>query len=106
MDTARYALYSSRPDDELRSAICAWLTANGIDPDKVPFQSTITVADGQITYEEYLFHNNGLGRFHNGDLGRRSVTVPLREPMPPELDTRPDWRLPARLCDRCKAEAQ
>ena len=67
-------------------------------PDKVPWQSTITVADGQITYEEFLVHN--------GYLGRHSVTVPLREPMPPELDARPDWRLPARLCDRCQADLE
>lgn len=47
-----------RPTEEQRAALCAWLTANGIDPNSVPIGSrlSIGVSDGAkvIYYDQYL----------------------------------------------------
>lgn len=37
----------------------AWLTANGIDIERVPQNATIYVKDDQLWYEEYVWRDDG-----------------------------------------------
>ncbi len=37
---------AKHPSGERRQALCAWLTANGINPDNVPWDADMTISEG------------------------------------------------------------
>jgi hypothetical protein len=84
--------------DELRDQLCAWLTANGIDPKNVPTDARMSWVDGRLTTDMHLLDEDG--RKHEdptrkNQLARETKTFPASQP-PPLVAT---WLLPR--CPTC-----
>ncbi|WP_446458616.1 hypothetical protein [Streptomyces rochei] len=89
----------SWPEDR-RKAICAWLTANGINPDHVPRDADLYIEparDGDLYTGRYLhyeaFHLNAAGHRHADERGLNAAIERRRTPL---LIDPPDWWEPYR----------
>jgi hypothetical protein len=82
-------------DWDFRQEICAWLTANGIDPGRTPMNPDATIADGQLTLRQKS-RRNGHDVVVNGDVPTETVTVPLLVQPPSDIA---DWLGPK--CSKC-----
>ena len=80
--------------DDVRKAACDWLRANGVDPARTT-ADPIQVDGDTLSVKQFVFDGFGhrvLHRCCDSDEAReshyakRSVTVPLLYPAPPELD--------------------
>ncbi|SFO60155.1 hypothetical protein [Amycolatopsis rubida] len=69
-----------------RETMLAFVQAHGIDPNDVPVPSTVTVDDGQITFERFVFDDNRKILFEGDEGIRERKTVPLQAPWPPRVD--------------------
>ncbi|MFJ8727695.1 hypothetical protein [Streptomyces sp. NPDC093269] len=75
---------AQHPAEGRREAVCAWLTANGIDPKNVPQDADITISEGAggrvISCEVFDLDPDGLRQID--ERGNRAavtvVTVPLK----------------------------
>lgn len=65
---------------KIHDVICAWLRANGIEPNTVPISEVPTIADGRITCRVHTGQHTGLG-----DPACRTIVVPLVEQPPAVL---------------------
>ncbi|MFG2359423.1 hypothetical protein [Streptomyces sp. NPDC048521] len=80
---------AKHPEDDRRQALCAWLTANGIDPNAVPLDADMTIDEGSAGrfLRCEVFDLDQDGRKHLDERGenvaRRTVAVPLKVE-PPE----------------------
>lgn len=66
---------------------CAWLVANGIQPDYIPTDARITLDRRNMTIDVYLAHDGRPGKpclDAHGDIMRGTITVPIRR-RPPVL---------------------
>ncbi|MFJ3043661.1 hypothetical protein [Streptomyces tendae] len=87
------------PEDR-REAVCAWLRANGIDPDNVPQDADLYLEpapEGDPYTGRYLhyevFHLNSDGRRH---VDERGLSAARERRMTPLLVEPPDWWEPYR----------
>lgn len=87
-------------DDQFRERVCAWLTANGVDPGNTPVDADPSIADGQLTLRQWVTGPNGHGRVIDpSDPNRlltKTITVPLL--VEPEGDVA-EWVRPR--CPTC-----
>lgn len=80
------------PSEEERLAMCAWLTANGVDPETVPLRSAVSIVEvgGQwhIQYTEFVRDEETGKILADGEgYGRtRGVRVPCIEKPPAWLN--------------------
>jgi hypothetical protein len=82
-------------NEAFRREICAWLTANGIDPHRTPMNPDATVADGRLTLRQKI-QRDGRDVVVGGEVPTETVTVPLRVAPPPDIA---DWLGPK--CETC-----
>jgi hypothetical protein len=79
-----------------REALCAWLTANGIDPNTVPIEADLYLApdpDGRLHIHYEAFHLDSNGRKHVDERGKNAAIE--RRSTPLAVDP-PDWWEPHR----------
>ena len=59
--------------------ICAWLEVNGIDPSTVPAAQEVIVANGAITFTQFVRGTDGMKVLLTGGTGyeKRKATAPL-----------------------------
>jgi hypothetical protein len=79
VDTIRVTIHCDRATLE------QWLRTHGVKTERYPVPTTLTIDDGQITYEQYVFDTNGRPIVEADGLKRETITVEQREPWP--LDT-------------------
>lgn len=87
-----------REDETFRTAICDWLTANGVDPAQVPVEAKASVTDGKLTIP-LIRDEHGRVQVDPDDalkLVYRTVTVPVV--VPPTADVKL-WLTPT--CPTC-----
>lgn len=96
---ARTRDWRIREDQQHRAAVCAWLTANGIDIRRVPADARASIADGQLTIPLLVVNANGRPQIDPNDalaIARETVTVPVIVPPPPTVEL---WLTP--VCPTC-----
>jgi hypothetical protein len=78
------------PDSPRREALCAWLTANGINPNDVPQDADMTISEG--TAGRFLccevFERTADGHFHLDERGEKAAVTVVAVPLKVEP---PDW---------------
>ncbi len=62
-----------------------WLQAHGLDTKRCPMPTTLTIDDGQVTYEQLVVDADGKPVVEANDFKRETITVEQRGPWP--LDT-------------------
>jgi hypothetical protein len=68
-----------------REELCDWVRANGLDPGRIPADSTVRIEDGQLTVDEVVYGAEGRPKpsFSNPNSVQRTTrTVPLLVPWP------------------------
>lgn len=68
---------------QLRGPICAWLRANGLDPNRIPTYAMITIGDGKITTDQ--LPDGPVKVTPDGRVVYETITVPLIEQPPAEI---------------------
>jgi len=84
----------THPTEEERIALAEWITANGVDINTVPLESTFAIVDepdGQrlIHYIEFVLTDNGRKQVAPGDPNtawKRPASVPCRAEPPAWLN--------------------
>lgn len=73
--------------DELRSHVCAWLEANGVDPSNVPENASLSLVSDQLTTEVYVVNAAGKNVLTSDqrELARTTTTVTIRTPPPADV---------------------
>lgn len=71
------------PTEEERVALAEWMTANGVDPNMVPIESTFAIVDEPdgrpIHYTEFVVTDNGSKQInpeHPDEVWTRPATAP------------------------------
>jgi hypothetical protein len=82
-------------DYDFRQEICAWLTANGIDPARTPMSPDATISDGRLTIRQKI-QRNGHDVAVAGEVPTETITVPLLVQPAPDIA---DWLRPS--CPAC-----
>jgi len=81
--------------DGLRDQVCAWLRANGIDPGRIPIDSTLTRSGDQLTFDVYARGADGkliFSRSGKNELERASETRTITVEPPPAVVAWPGLR--------------
>jgi hypothetical protein len=76
-----YSVDVERTSQEVIDRICAWMRANGADPDRVPGDSAVSVKGSTLTYEEVIEP----AAYVDGRHVTRVRTVPLLVAPPDDL---------------------
>ena len=73
--------------NEQRRAVCDWLRANGIDPNRVSADSHASMTDGQLTLLRKLRDENGRDVLNpeRTAVMTETITVPVTTPPPPAV---------------------
>jgi hypothetical protein len=83
-------MMAKHPADSRREALCAWLTANGIDPKAVPMDADMTITEG--TAGRFLrcevFDRGRDGRIKVDERGEDAARLVINVPLKVEP---PDW---------------
>lgn len=86
-------------NDDFRQQVCAWLTANNIDPDRIPMNCRISTTSDTITYPRTVLGPDGHAQRDPKDPNQvltETVTAPLLKGPPPEVA---EWLRPK--CPTC-----
>jgi hypothetical protein len=65
-----------------RATLERWLQVHGMDTDRCPVPTTLTIEDGRLTYEQFVFDTDGKPIVESNDFKRETITVEQREPWP------------------------
>jgi hypothetical protein len=76
VDTIRVTAYCDR------SILEQFLRTHGVDTARYPVPTTLTIDDGQITYEQYVLDADGKPIIESDDIKRETTTVDQIEPWP------------------------
>lgn len=85
--------------ETLREQVIAWLTANEIDPNRIPTRPHMTLVGDQLTTDQRFLSAEGRVQLDPGrpdEIARETVTYTITVPPPPDVAT---WLLPR--CSEC-----
>jgi hypothetical protein len=63
-------------DYDFRQRVCAWLSANGVDPKHTPMYPDASIADGRLTLRQKVQHD-GHDVVRGGEVVTHTITVPV-----------------------------
>jgi hypothetical protein len=87
------------PMEDLYGHVLDWLTANGIDPSRIPAEPHMTLVGDQLTTDQKVQNDRGRDQIDPSDptaIAREVVTYTITVPPPPDVAT---WLLPR--CPTC-----
>lgn len=85
-------------DEDFLKEVCDWLTANGVNPSRIPMWATPSIADGKLTIQRKVERNGRDVLDPSGAMGvlTETVSVPLLVEPPPDIA---EWLAPR--CPTC-----
>jgi hypothetical protein len=69
-----------------RATLEQWLRTHTVDVDRYPVPTTLTIEDGKVTFEQYVFDDEGKPIIDGNDARRVIITVDQCAPWPLDLD--------------------